>query len=217
VQRKTPFIQPSAPTLRAAPPKGEGWLHELKFDGYRHQIHKDGETVTLYSRNGSDFTRRYPVIEAATRNLKAANAIIDGELVACDRDGHPDFRRLLHGTAQPHELVVWCFDLLALDGADLRALPFVKRRTMLAKLLRRAPSALMLSETFTDAERLLAECGKRGLEGIVSKRTDGPYRSGKGDWIKVKCAQWRLANRDRWELFEKPATRRPLSTRRAGT
>lgn len=193
MQRRSPFIQPSAPTLRAAPPRGEGWLHELKFDGYRLQIHKDGETVTLYSRNGSDFT-----------DDRGSCAQPEGD----DREGLPDFRRLLHGRAEPQELVVWCFDLLALDAQDLRPLPLVKRRSMLSKLLRRAPGALMLSQTFTNAERLLAECGERGLEGIVSKRADAPYRSGKGDWVKVKCQQWREANRDRWELFEKASARR---------
>ena len=98
--------------------------------------------------------------------------------------------------------MAWCFDLLELNGIDLKPLPLAVRRMKLGTLLKRhAPGSLRYSESFTDPAKLLAECRRLGLEGIVSKRKDQPYRSGKCDWIKVKTAQWREANKDRGDLF----------------
>jgi bifunctional non-homologous end joining protein LigD len=204
VLHKSPFIQPSTPTLRARPPTGDRWLHEVKFDGFRVQLHRHGSDVTIYSKNGRDFTHRYTAIEQSLEHLPVKDAIIDGELVVCDTGGLPDFRALHAHSFQQDMLCVWAFDLLALNGKDLRELPLTARKAKLEVLLSRHDDPfLRFSHSFGDAEQLLAECSQRGLEGIVSKRGDAPYRSGKADWIKVKTAKWREANKDRGDLFDK--------------
>jgi bifunctional non-homologous end joining protein LigD len=135
--------------------------------------------------------------------LPAKSAIIDGELIAAGAHGQPDFLALLHGRHVP--TCVYAFDLLELQGRDLRDQPLVQRRARLQALLARAKSDLLrLSESFPDANALLAECSRRGLEGIVAKRKDAPYRSGtRTDWIKIKTSEWKAANRWRGEFFEK--------------
>jgi bifunctional non-homologous end joining protein LigD len=132
------------------------------------------------------------------------STVIDAEMTVCGGDGVPQFYRLLTSRFDQGELCVWAFDLLELDGDDLRHKTLTERKAALSKLLRRASPFLRLSESFSDPTKLLAECERRGLEGIVSKRVDSQYRSGKSSaWIKVKCAKWREANRDRHELFER--------------
>jgi bifunctional non-homologous end joining protein LigD len=200
---RVPFIAPALPRLRAAPPSGENWLFEVKLDGYRIQLHKSGLAVSIYSKNGADFTRRYPAIAAAVLGLPTKSCIIDGELIAAGRHGQPDFLALLHGRHVP--TCVYGFDLLALNGRDLREQPLVYRRARLKALLTRAKSNLLrFSESFPDAKALLAECARLDLEGIVAKRKDLPYRSGtRSGWIKVKTPEWKAANQYRAELFEK--------------
>ena len=197
------FIVPCQPTLRAAPPRGPGWVHEVKFDGYRVQVHKAGWRARLLSRHGHDLTDRSPEVARAVASLQAESAILDGELVALNDDGLPDFRSLLH-RAQDAPLAVWLFDLLDLNGRDVRTLPLEERRQRLQELLRgQTPNApLRFSESFDDPERLLAAADDLGLEGVVSKRLDAPYRSGRrAEWVKVKTERWRRANRERWQLF----------------
>jgi bifunctional non-homologous end joining protein LigD len=200
------FIPPALPTLRAAPPSGDAWSHEVKFDGYRVQLHKAGDAVSILSKNGHVFTSRFDTIALAMKAFPATSIVIDGEIVAGDRRDAPDFMRLHRRTAPPHELCVWAFDLLEHDGFDVRPLPLTQGRTKLEALVRRYEHpGILFSESFTDPIKLLAECEKRRLEGIVSKRMDRPYRSGdRSEWIKVKCATWREAHRDRHELFERP-------------
>jgi bifunctional non-homologous end joining protein LigD len=144
------------------------------------------------------------MVDALARLKGVRSLIIDGELVACDGDGRPDFYRL-HFHRHNRGLCVWAFDLLYLNGRDLRDLPLSERKRQLEKLISKARADwLQLSETFDDGAKLLAEADRRGLEGIVSKRADAPYRSGKrSEWIKVKCQTWREANRERWRLFER--------------
>ena len=200
---RVPFIAPALPRLRAAPPTGENWLYEVKLDGYRIQLHKSGLAVTIYSKNGADFTRRYPAIAAATLGLPTKSCIIDGELIASDVHGRPDFLALLHGRHVP--VCVYAFDLLMLQGRDLRDQPLVQRRARLQASLARAKcNVIRFSEAFPDADGLLAECARLGLEGIVAKRRDSPYRSGtRSGWIKVKTPEWKAANQYRAKLFEK--------------
>ena len=164
------------------------------------QLHKHGQAVTIYSRNGGDFTRRFPAIAAAVLGLPTRSCIIDGEVIVPDATGEPDFRALLHGRTQGA-----CFDLMELQGRDIREQPLEQRRALLEALLKRAGSSLVrFSEGFPDPGVLLAECARRGLEGIVSKRRSSPYRSGlRSGWIKVKTEPWRAANRERWRIFEK--------------
>ena len=197
------FIPPALPKLRASPPTGEGWLYELKFDGYRVQLHKAGLSSAIYGRNGGDFTRRFPAVAAAVVGLPTKSCIIDGELIAAGRHGQPDFLALLHGRHVP--TCVYGFDLLALNGRDLREQPLVYRRARLKALLTRAKSNLLrFSESFPDANALLAECARLDLEGIVEKRKDSPYRSGtRSGWIKVKTPEWKAANQYRAKLLAK--------------
>jgi bifunctional non-homologous end joining protein LigD len=188
--RSHAFIPPAAPHRRERPPRTPGWIHEVKFDGFRAQFHK--------------ITRHYPMIATAAKALPGREAIIDAELVACGNSGLPNFYRLLDGKADPYELYLWAFDLLHLNGRDLRHRPLMERKGRLQALLDRAPSpAILPSKGFTDPLRLLAEGEKRKLEGTVSKRIDASYRYGdRTDGIKVKSQSWREANKDRWRLFE---------------
>jgi bifunctional non-homologous end joining protein LigD len=199
---KTAFILPSFPALRNVPPKGPGWLHEIKFDGYRVQLHKVGKDVVVFSRRGADFTKRYTPIAEALIKLPTRSAIIDAELVVALPNGVPDFTALHSGKFDPEALCAWGFDLLEHNGKDLRELPLVARKTILGSLLRRYNHvALRYSESFIDAIMLLQQAELHGLEGIVSKKREAPYRSEKGDWIKIKTAAWREANKNRGDLF----------------
>jgi bifunctional non-homologous end joining protein LigD len=203
VLRKNPFIEPCLPTLRKEPPSGAGWTHEVKFDGYRIQIHKDGKRVALYSKNGNDFTWRFPEIAEAVRALPTTAFMLDGEVTACREDGTPGFGALLRKS--DYQLCIWVFDILAQYGKDLRRLPLRDRDVKLRSLMTRIENTtLRYSETFTDPHRLLAACAERDMEGIVSKRLDAPYVSGATvTWIKVKCPAWREANGWRHEYFER--------------
>ena len=130
------------------------------------------------------------------------SAIIDAEVVACREDSLPDFRALHSGNYSQENLYVWCFDLMEFNGEDLRPLPLIARKQKLELLLHRHDHPYVrYSEAFKNAEQLLAECRVRGLEGIVSKKKQAPYKSGKCDWIKVKCAQCKEDNKDRGDLF----------------
>jgi bifunctional non-homologous end joining protein LigD len=191
VQRKNLFIEPCVATLKSEPPAHPVWVHEVKFDGYRIQIHKDGRNVALYSRQGNDFTARYPSIAGAVAKPSTKSVVLNGELCACDANRYPSFAALLH--RRDVLLCVWIFDILSQHGKDLRPLPLMVRRRKLETLMHRVQNPfIQCSETFSDPQAFLAECRKRKFEGIVSKRIDRPYTSGRsGDWIKVKCAEWR--------------------------
>jgi bifunctional non-homologous end joining protein LigD len=199
------FIQPCHPQRAKTVPAGDDWQHEVKFDGYRVQAHKIGSQVIIYSHNGHDFTERFPSIAQLLQELPAKSAVLDGEVVASDADGRPNFARLHVRWTRPGTIHLWAFDLLAINGQDLRPWPLVKRQARLQALLERfGCPAVSLSEPFDDGLTLLRVAEERGLEGIVSKRRDAPYRSGEcRDWRKVKTWAWREANRERWRLFER--------------
>ena len=142
------FIQPCSPIHAKAVPAGDGWLHEVKFDGYRVQVHKVGSRVVIYSRNGHDFTERFPSIAQLLHELPAKAAVLDGEVVASDTDGRPNFARLHVRWARPGAIHLWAFDLLAFNGRDLRPQPLVKRQARLQVLLERfGCPAVSLSRT----------------------------------------------------------------------
>ena len=199
------FVQSASPRWRDRPPVGDRWIHEVKFDGYRIQVHKSGRDVDLLSRNGHHFTGRFPDIAFLLRTLPAKAAIIDAEtrrLLGRRRAGFPHAPRI---SRHVRRSVLVGLRSAPLNGKDLLELPLAKRRAKLQALIERHDHPTVLfSDAFDDPHRLLAACEERRLEGIVSKRIDAPYRSGNAsDWIKVKCAGWREANKERWRLFEK--------------
>jgi bifunctional non-homologous end joining protein LigD len=166
--------------------------------------------VRLLSRHGHDLTSTFPTIASAVATLDATTAILDGELVATNAQGVPDFRALQCRSADT-KLAVWLFDLLEVNDRDVRALSLGERRHHLKRQLASRPNdgTLCYSESFADPARLLSAAHDLGLEGVVSKRLDAPYRSGRRpEWVKVKTDSWRTANRERWRLFEKSSGQR---------
>jgi bifunctional non-homologous end joining protein LigD len=181
------FVPPCIPTRATKPPSGPDWIHEIKHDGYRLQVRRDGDIVRLFTRRGYDWTGRYPAIAATAIKLRARSFALDGEAVVCGPDGIAIFDALhRHGTVS--EAMLYAFDLLELDGEDLRALPLGDRKKRLARLLARRCVGIVLSEhAADDGATIFRQACRMGLEGIVSKRLSAPYRSGRsGDWIKVK-------------------------------
>jgi ATP-dependent DNA ligase len=163
------FIQPCNPIRGKEVPAGDGWLHEVKFDGYRVQVHKVGSRVIIYSRNGHDFTERFPSIAQLLHELPAKAAVLDGEVVASNADGSPNFARLHVRWARPGTIQLWAFDLLSFNGRDLRPQPLVKRQARLHALLERfGCPAISPSEPFEDGLALLRVAEERGLKGVVS-------------------------------------------------
>ena len=124
-----------APTLAKTPPVGPEWLHEVKFDGWRAQVHIDAGAATLYSKNGADITRRFRSMRPALARVPVRSAIIDCELVACDETGMPSFRSLMNLGNKAPALCLWCFDLLHLNGVRITPLPLVERKALLADLV----------------------------------------------------------------------------------
>ena len=182
------FCEPCLPSPAEKPPAGPGWLHEIKHDGFRMLVRPDAAGVRLFTRNGHDWTGRFPLIARAALSLKAASCLIDGEAVACDGDGLPVFDRL-RGRRDDRHVFLYAFDLIELDGEDLRREPIERRKAALAKLLRHAKAGLLLNQhiEYDDGEMVFHHACKLGLEGIVSKRLGSPYRSGRSrHWVKSK-------------------------------
>lgn len=194
------FIKPSEPVEQSLPPDGDQYLTECKWDGFRVQLHKQGNAAHLFSRNGKWLPRFKPILDPVSR-LPVESAVIDAEFVALSAKGLPDFRALVGGQSQ--SLVCFCFDLLMLNGKDMRPLPLVKRRQALQKLLAKAAIPEMaFSEAQGNPNALLERLDAIGMEGIVCKLKDQPYVSGKNrGWIKVKCHAWRKANASRPKVF----------------
>jgi ATP-dependent DNA ligase len=188
---------PCLPTRGTSVPATPAWLHEIKYDGYRLIVQREGERVRLFSRNGNDWSGHYPwIVEAALKN-KHDQFVIDGEAVLLGVDGIADFNAL-HSRKHNHEVQLYAFDILALDGEDLRGLPLTLRKTNLARLLARRPDGIFVApfETGEIGPDLFRAACNMGLEGMVSKRSDRPYRGGRSkDWIKVKNPA--LLERDR--------------------
>jgi bifunctional non-homologous end joining protein LigD len=175
-------------TKSTSVPAGPDWLHEVKYDGYRLRLERDGDRVRLITRGGYNWTDRYPwIVESALKN-RFRQFIIDGEAVVLGVDGVADFNAL-HSRQHDEEVQLYAFDILSLDGEDLRSLPLSLRKTNLARLLARRPHGIFVApfgrgEIGPDLFR--AACNM-GLEGMVSKRVDRPYRAGRSkDWVKVK-------------------------------
>jgi bifunctional non-homologous end joining protein LigD len=186
--RVSAFIEPCLPSPADRPPSGPGWIHEVKLDGFRMMVRRDPAGVRLMTRNGHDWTGRFPLIAEAARALRARSFLIDGEAVACDGDGLPVFDRLRY-RRQDGRVFLYAFDLLELNGKDLRREPLEVRKTTLASVLAKAGPGLRLNEHLKhdDGEVVFRHACKLGLEGIVSKRLGSRYRSGRSrDWLKMK-------------------------------
>jgi ATP-dependent DNA ligase len=176
------------PTAGTKVPSGLEWFHEIKYDGYRLRVERNGDRVRLITRGGYDWTKRFPWIAEAALQNRQKHFVIDGEAVILGVDGVADFDAL-HSRKHDEEVQLYAFDILALDGEDLRRLPLSMRKTNLARLLARRPDGIFLSD-FEQGEigpDLFRAAGDMGLEGLVSKRRDRPYQSGRSKyWEKVK-------------------------------
>jgi ATP-dependent DNA ligase len=179
LRRQPPFIEPCLPSRTARPPSGTAWLHEIKHDGFRLLARKDGDRVRLYSRHGNDLTYRFPLIVEALAKLGSRTCMIDGEAVACDETGMSNFNRIRY---RRHDATVflYAFDLLELNGDDLRREPLEVRKATLASVLASAALGLRLNEHIeADGPTIFAHACMMGLEGIVSKRKGSSYRGGR--------------------------------------
>jgi bifunctional non-homologous end joining protein LigD len=162
------------------PPSGALWLHEIKHDGFRVIARKDGARVKLYSRPGNDLTDRFSLIVEALARLRSQSCIIDGEAVACDERGIAAFE-LIRYRRNDGCVFLYAFDLIELNGDDLRRDPLVVRKATLTSVLAKAAPGIRFNEhlEFDDGEAVFHHACRMGLEGIVSKRKDSPYRSGR--------------------------------------
>ena len=185
---------PQLATLVKAPPEGDAWLHELKYDGYRIGCRIDGSDVRLLSRNGKDWTERFGSVRDAASRLGVHRAFLDGEVAVVLPDGRTSFQALQHAfAANPAggQLVYFLFDLLHLDGEDVSRLALEERKARLQKLLARRPGTLRFADHLVGrGAQILDEACRQRAEGIVSKRRDLPYQPGRGTgWVKAKCVQ----------------------------
>ncbi|QPB18975.1 non-homologous end-joining DNA ligase [Rhizobium sp. 007] len=190
-------IEPCLALLKPKPPRGEQWVYEIKWDGYRLAVHIEPQRVRIITRGGHDWTHRFPAIERAAKQLGVATAIIDGEAIVVDERGRSDFGLLQQslggrgGKRTSGEALFVAFDLLYFDGHDLRQLELFSRRHLLEGLIIDREGVIRLSEEFqADGDRLLELSCEHGLEGIIAKDRRSEYRSGRlGDWVKIKCLQ----------------------------
>jgi bifunctional non-homologous end joining protein LigD len=184
------FVAPALATSIGKAPSGDRWIHEIKFEGYRVQVHLANTEVKVFTRNGHDRTHRFKKVASDAWHISAGSAIIDGEIVVPAADGTTDFSVLQNElTGQSTKIVMDALDLLYLHGCDLRKLPLVERKALLEKLV--DETDIRFSESFeVDGREMFKHACKAGLEGVVSKVRDSKYSSGRSnDWVKVTCAQ----------------------------
>jgi DNA ligase D-like protein (predicted ligase) len=184
------FVEPMAAIRVDTLPSGNEWLYEAKFDGYRALVMKEGRSVRILSRKGRTLTADYPQVLAAASELEAASAVIDGEVVAFDEDGRPSFQQLQHRSSPGMAIRFFAFDLLHLNGVDLKALTLEERRARLARLLKK--STIEFSQELQGSpDQVIHAVSEVGLEGVVAKRRDSRYEPGKRSpaWQKLKLQQ----------------------------
>ena len=184
------FIQPALAISVDKVPSGARWIHEIKFDGYRVQVHLANEAVKVFTRRGHHWTNRFKKVAEDAWHIKAGSAIVDGEIVVPAADGTTDFSVLQNELkGKSTSIVLVAFDLLYLNGRDLRKLPLVARKAKLRKII--SGSNVQFSESFEiDGQSMFEHACKVGLEGVVSKVRDSVYASGRGsNWVKKTCAQ----------------------------
>jgi bifunctional non-homologous end joining protein LigD len=187
------FIPPQLATLKLKAPAGDKWIHEIKFDGYRVQVHLIKGKVKIFTRNGHDWTNRFHLI-AESFDIPVERAIFDGEVVVI-KDGRTNFSELQAALASGRQgsMAFYAFDLLFLEGFDLRKSPQIERKRVLKMLFdeTRLASPIVYSDhLLIDGNKMYAHACKLNWEGIISKNAEAPYRSGRSEgWLKVKCSQ----------------------------
>ncbi|WP_396604875.1 RNA ligase family protein [Bradyrhizobium sp. YCK136] len=185
--RQFEFCKPEA---RKVVPAGADWIHEVKYDGYRGRVIRDGKDVKVLSKSGLDWTWRYPMIVEAARKMRQSQFIIDGEICVLDVRGISQFD-WLHSGRYNDDAQLYAFDLVVLDGDDLRDLPLFERKERLAKILHRRPEGIFVApfERGEIGPSLFDAACRMGLEGLVSKHRERRYRPRTCEWIKVKNRQ----------------------------
>jgi bifunctional non-homologous end joining protein LigD len=180
-------FEPCLPRPAKEPPSGPGWIHEIKHDGIRIVARKEADKVRLVTRNGHDFTERYPLIVDSIRSLPTKSCIVDGEAVVVDDDGLSIFD-LLRYRRHDHAATICAFDLIEVDGTDLRRRPIEERKDRLSRLSQRCYFGITVNEVYTgDGSMIYKHACTLGCEGIVSKQLGSPYRAGRSaHWLKIK-------------------------------
>jgi ATP-dependent DNA ligase len=180
-------IEPCLPSLAEMPPTGPDWVHEIKHDGFRVMARRDGKKVRLISRKGKDLTYRFPLVVQAVAALPVHSCLIDGEAIISDATGLAVFS-LVRSYRNGPRATLFAFDLIEIDGVDLRWRPIEDRKAALKKLLGRSPRGIAFNKHFdVEGTVVFHHACKLGCEGIVSKRLGSPYRFGRPtDWLKVK-------------------------------
>jgi bifunctional non-homologous end joining protein LigD len=187
VKRSITF-EPCLPRTAKKPPTGPGWIHEIKHDGFRIVAQKRGDRIRLITRNGYDFTDRYPSIVDAIRSLPGTSCVIDGEAIVVDQNGLSVFD-LLRYRRHDHAATLCAFDLIQVDGWDLRRQPLEERKDLLGRHLeQQRHHGIAVNDTFDgDGATIYRHACALGCEGIVSKRLGSAYRMGRSDvWLKCK-------------------------------
>jgi bifunctional non-homologous end joining protein LigD len=192
------FIKPQEPILVLEPPVSDDWIHEIKYDGFRVQLILDWAGARAFTRNGHDWSKRFwPAITAAEQ-FKAKSFILDGEMIAPEPDGRPNFHAMHSRMAWNAEMLAYvAFDILYLDGEDIRSKPAIERKDILWDLVKPATGIIQYSQHVEGGGAEFFEAAERmGLEGMVSKRRESSYRSGAKDeaWLKIKC--WDISELD---------------------
>jgi bifunctional non-homologous end joining protein LigD len=195
---------PAQPVLASKPPSGDGWVHEIKHDGYRMIVRRDGAEVRLYSRNANDWTARLRAIADGAERIKARSFTIDGEAVVLGPDGLSRFEELSRREATD-TAILYAFDLIEHDGEDLRNRPFLDRKAVLARLLQNTGTGILFNEHIAeDGPVVFAHDCRLGAESIVSKKIVSTYRSGPCRvWIKVRNPASIAVQRDRSEIWNR--------------
>jgi ATP-dependent DNA ligase len=185
-RRPSPF-EPCLPRPADEPPTGPGWIHEIKHDGFRILAHRRGHSVRLITRNGYDLADRFPLAAGAIEALPVRSCVVDGEAIVCDDSGLAVFD-LIRGHGTNGRAILCAFDLLEVNGEDIRREPIEDRKRRLAGLLRLPHDGVALNEAFGgDGAVIYKDACALGCEGIVSKRLGSPYRAGRSaHWLKIK-------------------------------
>ena len=196
------FIEPCIPSPVKRAPTSADWIYELKMDGYRLMVRRHEDKVRIYSRRGADFTLRFPRIVEAVRRLKVKSVLLDGEGIVYDQNGMPSFD-LIHSKQYDREVSLVAFDLLELDGDEVRRRPLLDRKARLAKLIAKARDGIEYGEHIDgDGSDIFKAACRLGHEGIVAKRKDLPYESGRSKrWLKIKNPDSPAVQRVRDETF----------------